>query len=312
LKRGTCFLFFLYFYSHQTFKAMKTKALSLLFLMVSTILIFACSSNEKPESSSDRDDYNVMADIAEEELTPVMSSPDSKIEESTPLKIVEQASQYIIKTADIKMMVDDVNISTEELEKIIKKHGGYISNSNLETKTYSFSNSMSVRIPAPKFDLVIKEITTLGTFIDHRTVNAQDVTKAYVDTEVRLKNKLEVEKRYIEILRSQAKTVRDILEVERQLNDIRIEIESAQSYLNSLKDKIQYSTLQLEIYQTVNYQKKPETNQKSFFTDLKEAFAAGWNGVLELILVFFHIWPMLIIGAIVAIAVIRIKKRKKM
>lgn len=279
--------------------------------MGSAILIFACSSKETSKISSDMNNNEVLSDIAQEEIFPVMSSPSKEIEESSPLKISEQTSQYIIKTADIKMMVDDVNESTDNLEKIIKNHGGYISNSNLETKTYSFSNSMSIRVPSSKFDLVIKEVTTLGSFIDHRVVNAQDVTKAYVDTEVRLKNKLEVEKRYIEILRSQAKTVRDILEVERQLNDIRIEIESAQSYLNSLKDKIQYSTLQLEIYQTVNYQKKPEINQKSFFTDLKEAFVAGWSGVLELILIFIQIWPMLIVASIIALVVIRIKKRMK-
>lgn len=290
---------------------MKTKVLSLLLLLGSTILIFACSSKEKSDTSSIQNNYDIMEDVAEEVLmSPKSATEEFGTQESSPLKIAEQSSQYIIKNADIKMMVEDVNVSTEELEKIIKKNGGYIANSNLETESHSFSNTLNIRIPAPKFDLVIKEITSLSEYIDHRTVNAQDVTKAYVDTEVRLKNKLEVEKRYIEILRNQAKTVRDILEVERQLNDIRIEIESAQSYLNSLKDKIQYSTIDLKIYQTVNYKKKPEVNKKSFFTDVSEALSAGWNGILELIIIFFHIWPLLIVASIIVFIVLRIKKRK--
>ncbi len=291
---------------------MKKHIFALCLLIFTWSINISCSSKEKSDTSSSNNDYEILEEVSTDDvLMSVMSSPDEKIEESTPLKISEQSSQFIIKNADIKMMVEDVNLSTEELEKIIKKNGGYIANSNLETESHSFSNTLNIRIPAPKFDLVIKEITSLSEYIDHRTVNAQDVTKAYVDTEVRLKNKLEVEKRYIEILRNQAKTVRDILEVERQLNDIRIEIESAQSYLNSLKDKIQYSTIDLKIYQTVNYKKKPEVNKKSFFTDMFEAFSAGWNGILELILVFFHIWPLLIVASIIVFVVLRIKKRKK-
>lgn len=291
---------------------MKTKNLSFILLLVFAFILFSCSSREDTENSQ-YFDTELQEEIQLSKGTPESSYSSIPVQkdESSSIEVSEPMSQYTIKTADIKMMVDDVNLSTDNIEKILKINGGFIANSNLETKPYSFSNTLNIRVPADKFDPVIKEITALAEYIDHRVVNAEDATKAYVDTEVRLKNKLEVEKRYIEILRNQARTVREVLEVERQLSDIRIEIESAQSYLNTLKDQIKYSTINLEIYQTVNYVKKPETNQKSFFTDVKEALQFGWNAVLSIILVFLHLWPLLVVVFVIVITVVFIKRRKK-
>lgn len=297
---------------NQTHNPMKIKNLSFVLLLVSAFILFSCSSREANEITQNFDSEMLEgASFSKGTKDNSYSSIPLPNDESSSMEVSESVSQYIIKTADIKMMVEDVNVSTDNIEQILKKNGGFIDNSNLETKPYSFSNTLNIRVPAAKFDPVIKEITALAEYIDHRVVNSEDATKAYVDTEVRLKNKLEVEKRYIEILRNQARTVADVLEVERQLNDIRIEIESAQSYLNTLKDKIKYSTINLEIYQTVNYVKKPETNQKSFFTDVKEALQFGWNAVLSFILVFLHLWPLFVIASLIVITVVFIKRRKK-
>lgn len=291
---------------------MKTKNLSFLVLLTSAFIVFSCSSREATENIQSFDS-EILEEMSFSKGTQENSYSSTQMEkdERSSMEASESVSQYIIKTADIKMMVEDVNLSTDNIEKILKVNDGFIDNSNLETKPYSLSNTLNIRVPAAQFDFVIKEITTLAEYIDHRVVKAEDATKAYVDTEVRLKNKLEVEKRYIEILRNQAKTVADVLEVERQLNDIRIEIESAQSYLNTLKDQIKYSTINLEIYQTVNYVKKPETNQKSFFTDVKEALQFGWNAVLSFILVFLHLWPLFAIASFIVITVVFIKRQKK-
>ncbi|MDD2345111.1 MAG: DUF4349 domain-containing protein [Bacteroidales bacterium] len=291
---------------------MKTYKISFLLLLASAFIVFSCSSREATENIQNFDS-EILEEMSFSKGTQENSYSSTQMEkdERSSMEASESVSQYIIKTADIKMMVEDVNLSTDNIEKILKVNDGFIDNSNLETKPYSLSNTLNIRVPAAQFDLVIKEITTLAEYIDHRVVKAEDATKAYVDTEVRLKNKLEVEKRYIEILRNQAKTVADVLEVERQLNDIRIEIESAQSYLNTLKDQIKYSTINLEIYQTVNYVKKPETNQKSFFTDVKEALQFGWNAVLSFILVFLHLWPLFAIASLIVITVVFIKRRKK-
>ncbi len=201
--------------------------------------------------------------------------------------------------------------STHDIEKIISKYNGFISDSKLETLSNSFSNQLTIRVPVASFDKVINEITPLAEYIDHRNVVSEDVTKNYVDTEVRLKNKKEVEKRFIEVLRNQAKTVRDIMEVERQLNEIRSEIESAESYLNSLKNQISLSTITVEIYQTVNYQQPPKVYTKSIFSEMGNALKNGWNGIVSVFILILNLWPLLFILIVALVVVYFVKWRKR-
>ena len=263
--------------------------------MIALVWIFVMSCSSKSDVSEPKNTYD---EITIQSSQPSLSkseyqNSDAVLEEEsaseteslniaseTGVKVTEPQKQYIIRSAEIKMMVEDVMKSTTDIEKIISKYNGFISDSKLETLSSSFSNQLTIRVPVTNFDKVINEITPLAEYIDHRNVVSEDVTKNYVDTEVRLKNKKRLKKRFIEVLRNQAKNVRDIMEVERQLNEIRSEIESAESYLNSLKNKISLSTITVEVYQTVNYQKPPNTYNKSVFTEIKDALMNGWNGIV--------------------------------
>lgn len=145
---------------------MKTKSLSLFLLLISSFIIFACSSRGDTESSvnnfadEEYDESSIQESVKNSSSPiPVLDNPSSSLE------VTEQINKYTIKTADIKMLVKDVNVSTDDIDKILKKNGGFVSNSNLETKPYSFSNTLNIRIPATKFDPVIKEITTLAEYM---------------------------------------------------------------------------------------------------------------------------------------------------
>lgn len=297
-----------------------------LFAMIALIWIFAMSCSSKvdvPElndstseitiqssqPSLSKSEYQSSDAVLEEESA---SEPEIlNIASETDVKVAEPQKQYIIRSAEIKMMVEDVMKSTTDIEKIISKYNGFISDSKLETLSSSFSNQLTIRVPVSSFEKVINEITPLAEYIDHRNVVSEDVTKNYVDTEVRLKNKKEVEKRFIEVLRNQAKNVRDIMEVERQLNEIRSEIESAESYLNSLKNKVSLSTITIEVYQTVNYQKPPNSYNKSVFSEMKDALMNGWNGIVSVFILLLNLWPFLFIIVVALVIVYFVKWRKR-
>lgn len=291
--------------------------------MIVLIWIFAisCSSKSKEvEKSEVSITLEPSAAVSEEQSANKKTSTGSvsnqteslNLESGSDISVAEPQKQYIIRSAEIKMMVDDVMKSTTDIEKIISKYNGFISDSKLETLSNSFSNQLTIRVPVANFDKVINDITPLAEYIDHRNVVSEDVTKDYVDTEVRLKNKKEVEKRFIEVLRNQAKNVRDIMEVERQLNEIRSEIESAESYLNSLKNRVSLSTITVEIYQTVNYQRPPQVYTKSVFSEMKDALKNGWNGILSIFILLLNLWPILfmIIIALSVVYIIKWRKRK--
>ena len=142
------------------------------------------------------------------------------------------------------------------------------------------------------------------------TISTYDVTKEYIDTEARLKNKKELEQRFIDLLKNRTTNLSDISEIERQLNDIRTEIEATQNYLNALKDQIQYSTIEVTIYQDIENSSFSKT--ESFKDGVVKSLNNGWWLIKGIVLLIITLWPLLIIGLIIGfIAYFRIKKNKE-
>ena len=75
-----------------------------------------------------------------------------------------------------------------------------------------------------------------------RSIAALDVTDEFVDLEVRLTNARALRERLI-VLRAEAKTVHDQLEVEVELGRILGEIDRMESKLKLLSEKIAFSTI---------------------------------------------------------------------
>ena len=75
----------------------------------------------------------------------------------------------------------------------------------------------------------------------------EDVTEDYYDTEIRLKNKELYLEKYRDFL-EQAKTVKDMLEVQEKIRNMEEEIESAKGKLRFIDDKVNFSTLDINIY----------------------------------------------------------------
>src|SRR5439155_8701158 len=70
------------------------------------------------------------------------------------------------------------------------------------------------------------------------SIDAQDVTKQYVDQEARLRNLRAQEQQYLGILRKAA-TVKDTLEVSDKLNEVRGAIEEKQAEFEALSKQVE-------------------------------------------------------------------------
>ena len=87
----------------------------------------------------------------------------------------------------------------------------------------------------------------LGT-IKSRTLSTEDVTDQLLDLETRLRNLLLLRERYQSLL-NQAKDVKDILEIEKELNRIQTEIEQLEGKLKVLKQRVAMASLQIDARQ---------------------------------------------------------------
>lgn len=119
--------------------------------------------------------------------------------------------RIIIYTARLQMSVVDVEAALTSAQKLCTEAGGY-----MDALT---SNSITLRVPARNFDSVLDDVRKLGQVLS-REVRAQDVTDEYVDLRLRLKNAEATRDRLLAIL-EQARTVKETLEVERELSRVR-------------------------------------------------------------------------------------------
>ena len=132
-----------------------------------------------------------------------------------------------------------------------------------------------------------------------------------MDVTARLKTKKEVKKRFEELLRKRAVTVEDILMTEDKLRVIQEEIEAAQGRLKYLTDKVSFSTIHVDLYETVEYKAAPESYTKTFVDKAKNGFGNGWSIVEGIILALITIWTILLMGGLILFFVkVYLKKRK--
>jgi hypothetical protein len=147
-----------------------------------------------------------------------------------------------------------------------------------------------------------------GGQVTNKSINTRDVTTEFIDLESRLENKREYLARYRELLK-QAKTVKDILEIEQQIRVIVEEIESSEGRLKYLSDQVSYSTLSLTLTKEKGYTFHPAV-KGSFAERLKRSLHGGWNGLVSFALVLIRLWPAWIILA-VAVLLFRVYRRRR-
>lgn len=207
-------------------------------------------------------------------------------------------ARQIIKTADYRIQVKDVDASSRTAEQLAKKHGGYVSDSELTNSSYETTNTITIRVPASRFDSLLHELGTEAIHTAHRRISSQDVTEEYVDITTRLKTKIEVRDRYVDILRTKAKTVKDVLDAEEQIRIIQEEIEAKEGRLRYLKDQVGMSTVRLEIYQAIEFRPEPNAFHESFWTKLVSGLKNGWDMLQGIVIFFVNIWPLLLVGGL--------------
>jgi len=217
----------------------------------------------------------------------------------------------IIKTAATRYKVKNLYEALTNIKALIHENGGYISELRLDNDTYKKENKFTIKIPNKNFDTVLDTIRGYAEFTDYVNISTQDMTEEYVDMQTRLKTKLEVKKRLEAVMRKNAKTVEDILSTESHLRAIQEEIEAVQGKLKYITNRVAFSTINIELYETVDYTEAPTVYNKSFFTEVGEALSFGWEFVKNIVLGLLHIWPFVILGTFVFVLLRRKFKRRK-
>jgi len=214
-----------------------------------------------------------------------------------------QIERKLIKDGNISFETDNLETTKNTITTAVKKYKAYIASDQEYRSAGSISNTIIIRVPKNNFDNLLADITKGITEFDGKEIKVKDVTEEFLDVSARLKTKKELEIRYLEILKK-ANTVKEILEVERELEQLRSDIESIEGRLKYLENKTSLATLTITYYQSIS-------NQTQFGNKFKEGFKNGSDNLIWFFVFLVNIWPFLVILLIIAFILKKWRKRRR-
>lgn len=160
---------------------------------------------------------------------------------------VAKASRKVIRNAELGMSVTDPARAGREAQAIAEANGGYLaSTTSLTTASEDGQDPGSVRVvlrvASDKLDGTLEALRKLGTHVGSENITSKDVTEDWVDLDARLRTQKKLEEQYLEILKG-ATRVEDLLNVQKQLAEVRGEIEKLEGKRRVLDDQIALSSV---------------------------------------------------------------------
>jgi hypothetical protein len=185
---------------------------------------------------------------------------------------VEGVARKLIYTAELRLSVKDIDATREAVAAAVAEHKGFLASQEIAGTPGSFRNGRwKVRVPTERFDQLLAALALLGE-VERNSTDSKDVTEEYYDVEARLKNKKIEEDRLLKHLEKSTGTLKDTLDVERELSRVRGEIEQLQGRLNLLANLTTLATINLYARERTTYVPVKSTQAPAFGDDVSSTF----------------------------------------
>jgi hypothetical protein len=202
----------------------------------------------------------------------------------------------IVRNGYITLEVNDITAAITGVTAVANDLGGYVVSSNKSGDKDITYGQISIRVPSDRFDEAFDRIRKLAVNVPNESTNSQDVTEQYTDLQSQLRNLEATEAQYLELLKK-AEKVEDILAIQRELSNVRGQIEQ-------VKGRIQYidRTTDMALID-VNLQKVKPIGGTAWnaLETLKSAarglvtFGKGLADVLIWLVIFSPIWIIILV-----------------
>jgi len=191
-----------------------------------------------------------------------------------------------IRQGHLRLVCADAQSTAAGIRRLATAFGGYVESENEHRYDRNHEVHLQVRVPAASLDSLMEQATALAERVENRTVSDTDISEPYYDTEARLRSKKALEERYLELLKS-AKNVEEMLAVERELHQVRADIEAMSGQMRGWDRQVAMSQLSVSCVTT-------RSGMDHFGSSLREALGQGWYNLLSLFLFLARGWGVLI------------------
>lgn len=171
----------------------------------------------------------------------------------------------VVRNARLELSVGDVVAVSGRLRSVAAGVGGFVASEQSVDRSASFT----LRIPAPRLDEVMNQLTAAGK-VTARSEQADDVTDQVADLDGRLASQRAGVAR-IRALLDKATSVGDVVLIESELTQREADLESLQKRLAAVSSQVAMSTLTVALTPTPAPEAQPAGD--GFLAGL----AAGWR-----------------------------------
>ncbi len=278
-------------------------------ILFAIIFLSACNSGSVKESggatalempvSVSENDGGLQIPVAPSQLQ--LSDTVSK---QVPGQQVIKWDKKIIKTGNLTLEAKSLKSFTQAMQPLLSKNGAYIEKEESRQGEGYHSSHWIIKVPVLQFEDLLNELVLKDVKVAERSINSSDVTDAWFDTRSRLEAKRAMRTKYSEFL-GKAKNMEEVLQVQKEINNLQEEIESATARLEAMGNQSAYSTINLDVTEKGSGI-APVEETPDFFKRLVTAFKDGADGLSYILVGIVSIWPLLLILSVIFLI---IKKR---
>jgi hypothetical protein len=293
----------------------------LLILVILSSLTLACGAAPEPETIVEY--VEVEREVAAEEAyAPALSEPGRDYADSSATIDPALASattqaqtetRVIIYTGNMVLIVKDTSEAIAAISELTEEKGGYVSGSDIYQSGDVPRGSITIRIPAELYQETLADLRAMAIRVEQESANSQDVTEEFVDLQARKTNLERTEQALQDLLdeRKRVGSTSDILEVYRELTNIRGQIEQIEGRLRFLSNQAALSTITIELIPDVLYQPvsvagwEPQGVAKEALQALVAALQGLAYLTIWLVILVLPLLIILLIPVVVIVVIIR-------
>jgi len=268
------------------------------------LTIFGCQKENKKYAGAD---------------TASMEAADKETADTT-------AVEKIIKTADMRFRVKDVQNTKEQLSKTIKAEGGTVAEFSIESAiqetdkvkqstdslkeitSYRTQGYLIAKVPSEKLDEFTNTIAKMAVFVDHQSMKMDDQSIAYLANKLKAQNRVDAIEKINKVATKKSANVESSLYIKDDYVDKKIEN-------MQIDNRVKFSTITLNFYQDNTVKTMIVANDNlydyrpAFINRLWLGIVNGWTIFKEIIIFISNLW-MLVLAGFAVFFVIRYFVRK--
>jgi len=254
------------------------------------------------------------AEMWEEAVEEEAMMGEAGVTSTTGIDSVADTSQKLIKTVGIHMETKEFDTLLENVKIQVEALGGYIESSDISGNSYYNQNGtryayLTLRIPVDCLDGFVTLAEELGN-VTSKWESVEDITLQYVDVKSH-KEALQTEQERLLELLEKAESMEDIITIESRLSQVRYELQSYESTLRTYDNKVNYSTVTLDIREVERVTKVNE--ERNFFEEVRYRLADNFydigQGIRECAIWFISSLPYLLILAVAILVILRLLRK---